>query len=362
MPTETITYKLSGDGTYLYDGPSAGALVSGSVSLYRVRAKKSASGGHFAFNIDAASSKANKYPPWQDALLDINPESLEPVLSDGDDLSDIPDDVSSKEATSPSGDEPEFATSGANITTKPAMEMSSSSKLAVGTGHPSFASGEPFTVAIVLDAGSNAHRSAIGSDVGSSSYCTWYGNNGSRRTFVQDESGNSITSASQDYFQDSDIRVLTRDSSNTVTEYRRGSQTVTGTLSGTMSFNTLGWVAQSSSYEHWDSLGISRVLVLDRYSNSTEREEIEAWLAWYYGLQTSTNSYLPSSHVGYRVDAITDPVKAFTSDIDISSLGADTWSSYSGPNTSTVSGSIDIIPTKAYKAGDVTIEVLVSWS
>ena len=136
---------------------------------------------------------------------------------------------------------------------------------------------------------------------------------------------------------------------------------MTGTLSGAMGFDTIGWVRQSNTYQNWDGLSISRFLVLDDHVSSGDREDAEAWLAWEYGLQTASNAYLPSNHAGYQTDPRTSIAPAFSSDIDISSLGADTWSSYTGPNTSTISGTIDIVPVKAYKAGTVTIEILLSY-
>ncbi len=363
MATKSFEFTCDGNSKCLHDNsPTIGFNVDGA-SLYRVRAKKSASGGYFAFNIDATGVKEGKYPPWQDQLYDFNPKSLEPDLADGDDITDIPDDTGGgKEATATTGAEASFATAGSNIATDPAIEFSISSKLIISGTYPSFGNGEPFTAALVVDSGGNNHRAAIGTDVGSSTYCTWWGNDASRRVYVQDEAGNSLTSTSQEYFQDSDIRVLRRDSSNNVVERRRGSQTLSGTLSGTIGFESIGWVRQVNTVSAWNGLGLTRIIIIQDALSNDEMEEMEAWLAWHYGLQTSTNSYLPSGHVGYQSDTmISDVTPSFSSDIDISSLGADTWSSYVGPNTSTISGDIEIYPTKAYKAGTVTIEVLVSY-
>ena len=58
---------------------------------------------------------------------------------------------------------------------------------------------------------------------------------------------------------------------------------------------------------------------------------------------------------------ITSITNSFSSDIDISSEIVDDFSSYYTPSTTTVSGSIDIITTKAHKSGTVTIEIAVTY-
>lgn len=371
MPTDTITVTLGGDGMHISDGAPLTIGVAGdTATIYRVRAKKSVGSGYFAFNIDASSSKSSKYNPLQDALLDLNATTLSPVLSDGDDMADIPDSISSKEATAPSGSQPTFASSGTNITSKPAIDIGSSSRLQVSTDSPTFASSEPFSVILVVDQADNSNKPAMGSNNASGrfSYATWYGNNASRQVYFRDESNNSINgSGTSDYIQDEDIRVLTRDSSNVVEEYRRGVKTMQGTISGTCDFGCIGWLSQNFNFMNqdliFDGLSLSRVIVVDDHLDDDTREEIEAWLAWEYGLQTASNTYLPSTHVGYQStgNPIISFSNAFTNDIDISSLGADTWSDYYAPNTSTVSGTIDIIPARAYKAGTVTLEILLSY-
>lgn len=367
MATKVYTLTISGNAMNINDSsPSDSLIIEGDVTLYKVRAKRS-SGGDFAFNIDASSSKSGKYPPYEDAILDIDPKQLEPVLSDGDDISDIPNNTGSNEATASSGDQPEFASSGGNITNNPAIDIGSSSKLQVSSSPPTFAAGEPFTVFVVVDEGGNSDRPALGSTniSAKNSKATWYGNNASRRTFVQDESGNSITSSGQNYFQDSDIRVLTRDSSNNVKEFRRGVETLSGTLGGTMKFSNIGWATQNVVDTATDyiftGLSISRVIICDEYFDDDARERSEAWLAWEYGLQTGNNTYLPATHVGYQNDPITSITNSFSSDIDISSEIVDDFSSYYTPSTTTVSGSIDIITTKAHKSGTVTIEIVVTY-
>ena len=347
--------------------PSDSLIVEGNVTLNKIRAKKS-SGGDFAFNIDASSSKSGKYPPFEDAILDIDPKQLEPELSDGDDSSNIPNNTGSNEATASSGNQPEFASSGSNITNNSAIDIGSSSRLQVSSSPPTFAAGEPFTVALVVDQADNSNKPAMGSDNASGrfSYATWYGNNSSRQVYFRDESNSSINgSGTSDYIQDEDIRVLTRDSSNVVTEYRRGVQTMTGTVAGNCDFGCIGWLSQNFNFMNQDiifnGLSLSRVLVLDTYSDTDDREAIEAWLAWEYGLQTASNTYLPSTHVGYQNDPITSITNSFSSDIDISSVAVDTFSSYYFPSTTTISGSIDIITTKAYKSGTVTLEIALTY-
>ena len=58
----------------------------------------------------------------------------------------------------------------------------------------------------------------------------------------------------------------------------------------------------------------------------------------------------------YSLDIVT---KSYNSDIDLDSLSGSTWSSYYEPDTDTISGEFSIIPTKAYKAGTVTIEITI---
>ena len=372
MATKTYTLTISGNAMNINDSsPSDSLIVEGNVTLNKIRAQKT-SGGDFAFNIDASSSKSGKYPPFQDAILDIDPKQLEPDLSDGDDISNIPNNTGSNEATASSGNQPVFASSGSNITNNPAIDIGTSSRLQVSSSPPTFAAGEPFTVALVVDQADNSNKPAMGSHNASGrfSYATWYGNNASRQVYFRDESNGSINgSGTADYIQDEDIRVLTRDSSNVVTEYRRGVQTMTGTVAGTCDFGCIGWLSQNFNFMNQDlifnGLSLSRVLVLDTYSDTDDREAIEAWLAWEYGLQTSgmnaSNTYLPSTHVGYQSDPITSITNSFNSDIDISSLAINTPSSYYFPNTTAISGSIDIITTKAYKSGTVTIELSVSY-
>lgn len=361
MPTETISISVPGDTLSQYDGPVYTLSVSGPVSLYRVRAKKSSAGGHYAFNIEASASKEGKYPPWQDMVGDIDPASLTPTHTDGDDVSTVYDSVEDKSATAPSGEEPEWLGAGAQITSHPAISWGGGDcRLTIGSSY-TFGSGDPFSIAVVVDEGGTSNAPVIGSDVVSSTYASWYGNNSVRRITVQDESGNSVTSSSQDYLRDSDIRVLVRDSSNTISEYRRGVQTMTGTLGGAFNPEIICNARQGSS---WNTapFTLSRVLISDLAWGTDDREDVEAWLAWHYGLQTANNTYLPSTHAGYQTDVITSKSNSFTSDIDISALGADTWSSWSSPGTSAINGSVDIVPSKAIQAGDVTIEIIVSWS
>ena len=62
----------------------------------------------------------------------------------------------------------------------------------------------------------------------------------------------------------------------------------------------------------FNGLKVSRVIICDEYFDDDAREKVEAWLAWEYGLQTASNSYLPSSHVGYQVDPRGTITKSFS--------------------------------------------------
>lgn len=360
MAIVTHTITLSGDARFLdEDSPAVSVGVYGSATLYRVRAKKSGT-GDFSFNIDASASKSSKYPPFPSVVMDFDADSLVGELSDGDDIPTLSDYSVVRDATQTSGNQPEWQSAGSNITSKSSIKFGSSKNLNIGGTTPSFAHGSPFSIALVVDDFDNNDYPIIGSDVGSSSYASWYGNDGSRQVKVQSEGGDQLISTKNDYIQGSDIRVLTRDSSNTGTEYSRGVSTVTGALRSVFSIDALGSATQSSSTTYASSLELSRVIVSDICWSAEQREDVEAWLAWEYGLQTSSNSYLPSTHVGYQSDPRQPLTKSYNSDIDISSLSVDTWSSYYAPDTSTIGGTIDIIPMKVYKAGTITIEILVS--
>ena len=367
MATKSYELIFNGDDASQTEGSSASLGISGTFTLGRCRVKKSSAGGTCLVNLDC-SGGANKFLDLGDGAFDVNPENVSGHYSDGDDLEDIPNSYTGNLMTAATGEEPTFSTAGQNITSKPVIEIGSSSKLKYASSAPEFASGESFTVFVVVDEGGNSERPALGSTNISArdSKATWYGNNASRRTFVQDESGNSITSSAQDYFQDNDIRVLTKDSSNNVKEYRRGVETLSGTLSGTMKFPNLGWATQNVSTTATDyifnGLKVSRVIICDDYFDDDARENVEAWLAWEYGLQTAGNSYLPSTHIGYQVDPRGTITKSFSSDFDLSSLSANTYSSLVQPSVSTVNGSIRVILDKVYKIGNITVEINVDYS
>ena len=364
---ETIyTVELDGSQMDNFEDSALSLTLYGSCTLKRLKAKKSIEGGKFAFNIDASASKANKFPYIENVLVDLNPNQIRSQYADGDDISTALNAVDGADLTAPSGSQPTFASSGTNLTTYPAIDIGSSSRLQVSSSPPTFAAGEPFTVALVVDQADNSNKPAMGSDNASGrfSYATWYGNNASRQVYFRDESSNSINgSGTDDYIQDEDIRVLTRDSSNVVTEYRRGVQTMTGTVAGTCDFGCIGWLSQNFNFMNqdfiWGGLSLSRVLVIKGDLSTTDRQLVEGWLAYQYGLQSAGGSYLPTGHPWKASSPITSINYSYNSDIDLDALAEDTFSTSVEPDTDTIAGELSIIPTKAYKAGTVTIEITI---
>ena len=369
MPTRTHTVTMSGDMTGNQEGAQLNLKIYGTVDLERVRAKKSGS-GDFAFNIDTAASQASKYLPVESCIADINPVALEDELADGDNLVDIPNWADGSLISSASGDEPEWMSSGDFITSHPAIDFVNSGgdeRLILPSPAPSFASGEPFSIALVIDNGNNNNKPLLGSDVGSGIYASMYGTGSNRNTMIQDESGNSYesTAGGGTNMKNKDIHVAVRYGTDRVYCYRRGVEIISNQrLAGTFSPSIIGNAREGSSW-NGNKANFARILISEEAWDDTAREQIEAWLAWEYGLQTSSNSYLPSTHVGYRSDPRTSKSAAFSSDINISATSVDTWSSYSVPTGTpgtpwTISGPIAIYPTKAYKAGTVTIEMDIS--
>lgn len=368
MPSKSYELTFNGDEASQTEGSSASIGISGTFTLGRCRVKKSSTGGTCLLNLDCAGG-ANKFLDLGDGAFDINPENVSGQYSNGDDLSDIPNSYTGQLMTAVTGEEPTFGTAGQNITSKPVIEIGSTSKLKYTSNAPEFATGEPFTIFVVVDeANVTDNRPVMGSanTTGFFTSSTWYGNNNNRNTYVRNDAGTALVSSSSDGFQNSDIRVLRRDSSNNVTEYRRGVQTISGSLSGDFKFPNLGWTANqvmgSTATYIFNGLKVSRVIICDEYFDDDAREKVEAWLAWEYGLQTASNSYLPSSHVGYQVDPRGTITKSFSSDFDLSGLSANTYSSLVQPSVSTVNGPISVILDKVYKIGDITVEINVSYS
>jgi len=360
------TVELDGSQMDSFEDSALSLTFYGSCTLKRLKAKKTITGGKFAFNVDASASKGDKFPYIENVLADINPDQIRSQYADGDDISTALNAVDGADLTASSGNEPTFASSGGIITTYPAIDIGTSSRLKFSSSPPTFAAGEPFTVILVVDQADNSNKPAIGSDNASGrfSYATWYGNNASRQVYFRDESNGSINgSGTADYIQDEDIRVLTRDSSNVVTEYRRGVQTMTGTVAGNCDFGCMGWLSQNFNFMNQDiifnGLSLSRVLVIKGDLSTSDRQRAEGWLAYEYGLQTAGGSYLPTGHPWKASSPITSLTKSYNSDIDLDSLSGSTWSSYYEPDTDTISGEFSIIPTKAYKAGTVTIEITI---
>jgi len=368
MATRTHTVTMSGDFAGNYEGAALNLKIYGTTSLGRVRAKKSAS-GYFAFNIDTAASQVDKFIAAESVVVDFNAATIlqnaaGSAVSDGDTINFWNNDAADNEATAPSGDEPEWMEQGDNITNSPTVDFLTNGgdeRFVLGTA-PSFASGEEFSIAIVVDNGNtNANRPFLGSDVGAGANASIYGNGSNRNMKVQDESGNSFesTSGAGDNFKNKDIHVMVRNSSDRVSCYRRGEEIISGeSLTGTFSPSIIGNARENSSWGGQKG-NITRVIVADEEWSDASRENVEAWLAWEYDLQNGSNSYLPSSHVGYRSDPRTLKAPAFSSDIDLSALAVDTWSSYFAPTSIPwdVDGPIAIYPTKDYKAGTITIEL-----
>lgn len=360
MATKTFEISFDGDAADPSDGWVYDLGIAGSISLYRVRVKKSSSGGTALLNIDAATPLGKNMNP-QDMIIDVDPYELTEEYADGDDVLDVPNPVDGLVAASPSGDEAEFKDAGANISSYPALEFGGGDCQLVLNPALSFASGEPFSIAVVIDEGTSSGVPVIGSDVGSGTYASYYGNTSSRLITVQDESGKTVSSSARKPLVDEDIRVLTRDTSDTIYEYKRGVQTMTGTLDGTFKPQIL---CNARELDSWNtaSLSLTRVIIAEGAWTTAERQDVEGWLAWKYGLQDATNTYLPATHPYYQgTSPITARAKAYNTSIDLSALGADTYSSWQAPDTSTITNSIKVYVEKAYKIGTITAEIVVSY-
>jgi len=366
MPVRTHTVIMDGTLTGNHEGAALNLKIYGATSLLSVKAKKTVA-GDFAFNIDTSASQKGKYIPIESCIVDLNPESLIGVLSDGATITDIPNWADGSTVAAASGNEPEWMSSGDYITGFPAIDFVNSGgdeRLILPSPAPSFASGEPFSIALVIDNGNNNNKPLMGSDVGSGTYASMYGTGSSRNIMIQDEDGNLFesTAGSLTNMKNKDIHTAVRLSNDRVSCWRRGVEIISGQdLSGTFSPSIIGNAQQGSSW-NGNKANFARILISDEAWSDKERESVEAWLGWYYGQQTSSNSYFPSTHAGWRSDPIVDRAPAFSTDIDISSLAIDTFSAKFSPTGSpttpwTVSGPIAIYPTKAYKAGTVTFEL-----
>jgi hypothetical protein len=364
MATKTFLWTLDGSSSDALTGPSLSTLFASGVSIHRVRAKKSSSGGSFKFNLECSADKSGMYAGVE-LMHDFNPINLVNELTDGDDLVDIPNSITGVSNVSDVGNEPEWVDNGDFISgpTVDFLTGGGDRRVVLGAPVPSFAAGEPFSIAVVIDNGNNSNRPFVGSDVGSGTYASMYGNAGSRNMKMQDESGNVIQTASNSStnFKNKDIHTAVRLSNNRVSCWRRGGKIIDASaLSGTFSPSVIGNAQEGSSW-NGQQANITRVLISDYDWTDTDREDVEAWLAWEYGLQTSGNSYLPSTHYGYQSDPRSSKTQALTADADLSSLGADTWSGYYAVSTTTISGQVDVFVKEAYKAGEVTIEFTVSY-
>lgn len=354
---------MSGNAISNQEGAAFNLKVYGTATLRRIRAKKSADYGLFAFNVDTSASQASKYIPAAECLVDINPAALIGQLSDSDTIVDIPNWVDGSSIVAATGDAPEWLENGDYITSFPSIDFTSNGgdeRLTLASPVPSFAAGEPFSIAVVVDNGNNNNKPAIGSDVGSGTYASKYGTGSNRNTMIQDESGNSheSTAGSTTHFKNKDIHTAVRLANNRVSCWRRGVNIINGgSLSGTFSPSIIGNARQGSSWSGQNA-NFTRILISEDAWSDSEREDIEAWLAWEYGVQTTNNSYLQNTHVGWRSDPRITKTAAFSSDIDLTSLAKDTWSSYfAPPSTWAVNGPLAIYPTKAYKAGTITLEI-----
>lgn len=361
MALETFEISFDGDAADKTDGWVYNLGIHGSITLYRIRVKKSSAGGTGVFNIDAGSSLGKNMVP-EDLIIDIDPEEIIDEYSDGDDIVDIPNPVAGGVCTSPTGEEPLLEYAGTNITTYAAMDFGATTDCRTLLDPAlTFDSGEPFSIAIVLDVADTTEAPVIGSDVGAGSNASWYGNNGSKKITIQDESGNSVTSSGRDHLYSSDIRVLTRDTSDVIYEYKRGVQSMTGSLGGTFKPQILCNAQQGSTW-YTAPFNITRVLISEGAWTTAERQDIEGWLAWEYGLQTAVNSYLPVSHPYYQgTSPITPYTKSYGTSIDLSGLGADTYTGWQSPDDSTITGPIKVFVEKVYKIGTITAEIIVSY-
>jgi hypothetical protein len=368
MALKSFTVTLDGDRASEFEF-ARHLGVMGTVTLYRVRAKKSSAGGYFKFNIDHDSSKTGKVADVPGIIADIDPVALQGDLADGDTVVDISNWSDGSTVVAATGDAPEWMSSGDNITGWPAIDFTSNGgdeRMTLASPVPSFASGEPFSIAIVVDNGNNNNKPAIGSDVGSGTYASKYGTGTNRNTMIQDESGNLFesTAGGGKNFKNKDIHIAVRESNDRVSCWRRGVNIINGQLlDGTFSPSIIGNARQGSSWSGQNA-NFSRILIAEEAWSTTERENLEAWLAWKYDRQTGSNSYLNSSHPGHHTndgDPRTTKASALTADADLSSLGADTWSGYYTMSDTTISGSIGIYAIEAYKAGTVTVEITVSY-
>jgi len=371
MASKTFTIEFDGDLADSATGFIYALGVYGSLTLGKCRVKKSSAGGTGRVNIDCASP-VGKSMDVADLSVDINPLSLADELADGDSITDIPNSADGSSIVAASGNEPEWMSSGDFITGFPAIDFVNTGgdeRLILPSPAPSFASGEEFSIALVIDNGNNNNKPLLGSDVGSASRASMYGTGSNRNIMIQDESGNLFesTAGSSTNMKNKDIHIAVRLSNDRVSCWRRGVEIITGQdLSGTFSPSIIGNARQSNSW-NGNKANFARILIVGNAWTDEERQYVEGWLAWKYGLQTSSNSYLPSTHPYYQgTSPITPYDKAYTTSFDLSSLAADTWTDADilnapSPNDSTIASSIKIYMENVYKIGTVTVQMIVDY-
>lgn len=366
MPSKIYEVEFDGDASDKLEGFVASLGVYGSVTLYNVRVKKtSVLGAPGLMNIDCGSVTGKTLSP-AGILVDIDPTCLESVLTDGDTIVDIPNLIDGSDILGPSGDRPEWMEDGDNVDgpTIDFLTNGGDERLELPSPVPSFATGEAFSIAILVDNGNtNANRPFLGSDVGAGSNASRYGNGSNRNMMVQDESGNSFasTSGGGDNFKNKDIHVMVRNTSNRVSCYRRGEEIISGeSLTGTFSPSIIGNAREGSSWGG-QKANITRVLIAEGEWTDQERQDVEGWLAYGYGLQTAGSGYLPSGHLWKDTDPTTPKTNAFTTPIDLSGLVANVYSGNLTPDVTTISGPIKIYMDKVYKIGTVTVEITVTF-
>jgi hypothetical protein len=356
MARRTISIILPGDS--IAEGgmsPAARMGFGPSTTISKVRAKKSVAAGYFAFNIDAASSKDSKYIPTMGVVADYDAASIK-GLADGTAFSFWQDSSGEgNDGTAPSGATPVWEDAGANITGYPAVQFRAADEDRVALGDPlDFASGDPFSVAIAVDGFSSSNGPIIGGDSGSGTKCTRLGNQaGGFR--IRDDLQDSARSSTA--VGNGEIVTLTKSTSDAVLLWIDGtSESISGAPNNNISFDYLCAERKNDSW-NTDSHSISRIIIADRVWSTSQRQKIEGWLAHSMGIESS----LPTGHPYVSTDPRVSKSKAFTSDINLDSAIADTFTSWVTPSSGAISGSVDIFVAHAYKAGTITIELEITY-
>ena len=82
MADTIYTVELDGSQMDNFEDSALSLTFYGSCTLKRLRAKKTTTGGKFAFNVDASASKTDKFPYIENVLADLNPNQIKSQYAD----------------------------------------------------------------------------------------------------------------------------------------------------------------------------------------------------------------------------------------------------------------------------------------